>query len=75
MGCFDLWGLQITGEDVVFQSEEPFTEMRFRISLAPVSLQLKIDEELGPTLIWIALKARGKMAHESQPRLIECLTI
>lgn len=36
-----------------------------------MSFQLKIDEELGLTLIWIALKARGKMAYESQPRLID----
>ena len=68
-----IWGVyKFTGEDVVINSrqEEPFPKVLVRISLTAVSFQLEIDEKLPPPLVWVALEAMGKMAHEPRPGLI-----
>ena len=58
------------------RQEEPFPEVLVQISLTAVPFQLEIDEELPPPLVWIALEAIGKVAHEPWPGLIDdCLCV
>lgn len=73
------WGVLVDGidkfalKDVVINSsqEKPFTDMPTGIGSMAVPFRLKIDEELLPPPVRIALNKRCKMAQEAAARFVD----